>query len=520
MYHFSRLNITLESGLGADRKSRALEDYFLDAPQEDHLWAIALLTGRRPKKICTKEQIIKLALEESKTPLWLFTESAEIVGDEFETASMIIHNQTNNKTLSLRTTLNLLLSSNSITESITLLWSQLDKESRYYLNKIATGSFRNTVRIGLITKVLSAITNLSSDHIASQLARDWDPDKDQLEDVLAQKQEAQLKPTAFNQFDSIDHDNLSLGDINNWYAQFAFEGISSQILLDKNEGRIWASNSEYLQAYFPEFLSFMSQIPSGTRIHGQIIALGNDGVLPRELLFKRIGKKRVTDSLMKQSPAIFLIEDISCYENCHLHNQTYQDRIALTKTLVSSIGSDYLLFPEFIHAKSWNELNLHRMQSRKEKAIGIKLSQKKQLIHDTKNARSILWKPDPIEITAVLLYAGRAGRSWSGPYCDLTFGLKKGSQLISIGKIKSTLLKEEQDLLDEWIKSNTLERFGPVRVVKPEMVFSLLIEDVKSSSRHKSGLLLKNPVIANWIRGGDPAQINSIKTLHEWIPSH
>ena len=45
---------------------------------------------------------------------------------------------------------------------------------------------------------------------------------------------------------------------------------------------------------------------------------------------------------------------------------------------------------------------------------------------------------------------------------------------------------------------NTLERFGPVRSVQPELVFEIAFEGIQESSRHKSGLAVRFPRIARW----------------------
>jgi DNA ligase-1 len=58
------------------------------------------------------------------------------------------------------------------------------------------------------------------------------------------------------------------------------------------------------------------------------------------------------------------------------------------------------------------------------------------------------------------------------------------------------LTDEEIRAVDRFIRSNTLERFGPVRAVKPELVFEIAFEDIRRSARHRSGVAVRFPRIA------------------------
>ena len=52
--------------------------------------------------------------------------------------------------------------------------------------------------------------------------------------------------------------------------------------------------------------------------------------------------------------------------------------------------------------------------------------------------------------------------------------------------------------LDQWIRSHTLERFGPVQSVEQVHVFELAYEAIQRSSRHKSGVAVRFPRILRW----------------------
>jgi DNA ligase-1 len=106
------------------------------------------------------------------------------------------------------------------------------------------------------------------------------------------------------------------------------------------------------------------------------------------------------------------------------------------------------------------------------------------------------WKVDPLSVDAVLTYAQRGHGKRSGLFTDYTFSVWDGDRLVPFAKAYSGLTDEEIREVDRFIRRNTLERFGPVRSVKPELVFEIAFEDIRFSSRHRSGVAVRFPRIA------------------------
>jgi len=90
---------------------------------------------------------------------------------------------------------------------------------------------------------------------------------------------------------------------------------------------------------------------------------------------------------------------------------------------------------------------------------------------------------------------------------------------VPIAKAYSGLTDEEIDELDRWIRQNTIERFGPVRAVKPVHVFELHFEGIAESSRHKSGIAVRFPRISRWRTDKTPEQADTIESLRALIKS-
>ena len=103
-------------------------------------------------------------------------------------------------------------------------------------------------------------------------------------------------------------------------------------------------------------------------------------------------------------------------------------------------------------------------------------------------------------------------------FTDYTFALWHEGALVTFAKAYSGLTDAELKEVDSWIKKNTLERFGPVRSVKPEHVFEIAFEGIAASKRHKSGVATRFPRIHRWRKDKKPDQANSLEDLKALIP--
>ena len=112
-------------------------------------------------------------------------------------------------------------------------------------------------------------------------------------------------------------------------------------------------------------------------------------------------------------------------------------------------------------------------------------------------------KLEPMTLDAVLLYAQAGSGRRANLFTDYTFGLWSNTeepQLVTFAKAYSGLNDAEILELDRWIRRNTLQRFGPARSVKAELVFEIGFEGIHPSKRHKSGIAVRFPRILRWRR--------------------
>jgi DNA ligase-1 len=137
------------------------------------------------------------------------------------------------------------------------------------------------------------------------------------------------------------------------------------------------------------------------------------------------------------------------------------------------------------------------------------------------------WKRDPFLVDAVLMYAQRGHGKRSSFYSDYTFGVWREDDngdrsLTPVGKAYFGFTDEELRQLDKFVRDNTVERFGPVRSVRANAEFGLVLEvafeGLQRSTRHKSGVAMRFPRISR-IRWDKPAaeadELNTLEAMLE-----
>jgi DNA ligase-1 len=120
-------------------------------------------------------------------------------------------------------------------------------------------------------------------------------------------------------------------------------------------------------------------------------------------------------------------------------------------------------------------------------------------------------------VDAVLVYAQKGHGRRSNLYTDYTFAVRNGDQLVVFAKAYSGLTDKEFREVDAFVKRNAIEKFGPVRTVKPELVFEIAFEGISESRRHKAGIAVRFPRIHRWRTDKNMDEINSLDDLKSML---
>ncbi|MCB0689619.1 MAG: ATP-dependent DNA ligase, partial [Saprospiraceae bacterium] len=180
MKRFVQLFEALDQTTKTKAKVSALADYFQEAPSSDKLWAIALLSHKRPKRSVTMTLLRTWAAEEGNLPLWLFEESYHIVGDLAEAIALVLPRPEKTSDKSLTEWIELLIDLGNKNDDekkaiITDAWAGMDHRERFIFNKIITGGFRVGVSSKLVTRALAIVTNIEENVIMHRLMGNWTP---------------------------------------------------------------------------------------------------------------------------------------------------------------------------------------------------------------------------------------------------------------------------------------------------------------------------------------------------------
>jgi DNA ligase-1 len=234
-------------------------------------------------------------------------------------------------------------------------------------------------------------------------------------------------------------------------------------------------------------------------LDGEILAYSDGHPLGFNVLQKRIGRKNVTKAILNEAPVAIIAYDLLEYQQEDIRGWPLEERRRLLDELIEQAAHERLLFSRDVPFEGWDDLVKLREESRSQGAEGFMLKRRDSAYGvGRKKGDWWKWKVEPYLVDAVLLYAERGHGRRASLYTDYTFGVWDQDKLVPIAKAYSGLSDEEIRQVDAFIRKNTVEKFGPVRSVKPELVFELAFESIQLSSRHKSGIAVRFPRISRW----------------------
>jgi DNA ligase-1 len=188
------------------------------------------------------------------------------------------------------------------------------------------------------------------------------------------------------------------------------------------------------------------------------------------------------------------------------------------ESVVHAAGHPLLRLSPMIAFGHWDEVAAARAGAREVGSEGVMLKRKSSIYQvGRRRGDWWKWKIDPLVIDAVMVYAQKGHGRRSNLYTDYTFAVRDGDQLLTFTKAYSGLTDKELAEVDAFVRQHSLEKFGPVRTVKPELVFEIAFEGIAASARHKSGVALRFPRINRWRKDKTAAEIDTIGNLKKML---
>jgi DNA ligase-1 len=539
MKAFAQLFLALDETNKTNEKVKILKDYFLSVPDTDKMHMLALFSGRKPKRQINATLVRTWAMEVSHIPDWLFAESYQVVGDLAETIALLLpqNDQSSDKTLTeWIAEINSLNTKTDEERKQWLLnsWAMLDYQERFVFNKLLTSSFRVGVSQSLVIKALADITNHDAATLTHRIMGKWMPDNYTFAQLVQDEGASDdvsrpypfflaypIQETSEKQ-KSPDELQASLGNAGEWQAEWKWDGIRAQMIKRDGQIFIWSRGEDLATEKFPELHPFLNDLPDGTVLDGEILSFRDDLPLPFNILQTRIGRKNLSKKILEESPVAVIAYDCLEYAGEDIRNKTQSERRAILENLqLATAHPEIFRLSALIGFDSWVQLEEIRTRSREMVAEGIMLKRKSATYQvGRKRGDWWKWKIDPLSVDAVMIYAQKGHGRRADLYTDYTFAVWDGDKLVPFAKAYSGLTDEEIRKVDNFVKRNTLEKFGPVRTVKPQLVFEIGFEGINRSTRHKSGIALRFPRILRWRTDKPMEEADTIEGLRALLPDN
>lgn len=564
MRRFAQLYAALDASTSTTAKVEALKHYLAAADPADAAWAVYVLAGGKPRQVVPTRVLRDLACARAGIDDWLFEECYQAVGDLAETIAHVLPPPTAHSEVGLAHWIEQRLlplreqPPDTQAERIAVYWDALNADERFLLTKLIGGGFRVGVSKLLVQRALAEVAGLDAKVVAQRMMGYTDktarPDAAAYARLVSTDEQSGRdagQPYPFFLAHPLDGGaaaiEAQLGPSSHWLAEWKYDGIRAQVVRRAGQVWIWSRGEELITDRFPEVVALAQAWPDGTVVDGEILAWqpGSEQPMPFGVLQQRIGRKHLTKKLLADAPVTFMAYDLLEQHGSDLRAAPQHQRRAALEALAAHVP---VLRLSPLLSGTWGELAAWRAQSRARSVEGLMLKhrevpygsgRRKQAGGESKAQAWWKWKIEPYSVDAVLIYAQAGHGRRASVYTDYTFAVwnrpphdaaeaqavvdaitarlapsPDGLQLVAFAKAYGGLTDEEFKAVDRVVRQTTLEKFGPVRSVRPTMVFELGFEGLSRSTRHKSGVALRFPRMLK-IRSDKPLhEADSLPTLH------
>jgi DNA ligase-1 len=539
MREFAALYAELDSTTATNRKLQALQHFFRHADSADAAWAVYFLAGGKPRQAVPTRLLRQFAIERAGLDEWLFEESYQAVGDLAETIAHILPPPTRRTEIGLAAWIEDRIARlrgaapEAIREALFAWWDELEWRERFLFMKLIGGGFRVGVSRLLVTRALGEVSGQDAKLIAQRLMgwtdKSFAPTAPRFLELISSLPDDQPmqrggQPYPFFLAHQLQVEPATLGPVESWQAEWKYDGIRAQLVRRDGQSWLWSRGEDLVSERFPEISAIA--LPDGSVVDGEVLVWRNDAPAAFAELQKRIGRKSVTPKLLAELPAVLVAYDLLEREGIDLRGLPQATRRGMLETLVGEANSPLLKLSPLIPADSWEALALLRASSRERGVEGMMLKSVEARYGTGRTKEGGVWwkwKIDPYTIDAVLIYAQAGHGRRASLYTDYTFAVwdvdaTGERKLVPFAKAYSGLTDVEIGRVDAAIRKTTIEKFGPVRSVKPTMVFELGFEGIAPSPRHKAGIAVRFPRILRMRDDKPVAEADTLTTLRGLLP--
>jgi DNA ligase 1 len=408
------------------------------------------------------------------------------------------------------------------------LLSQATPLEAKYIVKIMTGDLRIGLKESLVEE---AIAKANGGTVADvQRANMVLGDIGQtvrlaVEGKLAEAKMRLFHPLGFMLASPIESANEGLRYFAEAAVEDKYDGIRAQAHVSSGEVKFFSRTRDEITESFPELPAALAGLPHEAILDGEIVAwdYASGKARPFSVLQQRLGRKKVSDKMLREIPVAFLAFDI-LYANGELViERPLRERARILDELLAAervvhpgvtetqrtTGQENLAFSEekerdaasvirapVFRAATPEELEELFGAAQERGNEGLVIKDLSSSYTPGKRGKSWLKMKRELATLDVVVTAVEYGHGKRiGVLSDYTFAVWDGERLVNIGKAYSGLTDDEIADMTKWFLEHTLEDQGFRRVVEPKIVLEVAFNNMMQSSRHESGYALRFPRI-------------------------
>jgi DNA ligase-1 len=502
-------------------KLRLIREYFSTAPDPERGWALAALTGELVFDEAKPSQVRALAA--ARVDPELLGWSYDFVGDLAETVSLIWpaapggagHVPSLSEIVE-----QLRVASRGEVPGLLEPWLDvLDATGRWALLKLVTRELRIGVSARLAKTALAEWSGVELDRIEEiwhGLAAPYQPLFDWLEGRRPPPEIGDLPTfTPLMLAQPLEDADIAGFHPRDYLAEWKWDGIRVQLVARGSERRLYSRSGDDIGPAFPDICAAM---PADVTLDGELLVIRDGEVASFNDLQQRLNRKTPSPKLLRDFPAAVRLYDILREGPEDLRGLSFAERRRRLEAWYAQAPRPNLDLSPMVPFTSWDELGELRDGARQRGIEGLMLKRADSLyVSGRPKGPWFKWKRGALTLDTVLMYAQRGHGKRSSFYSDYTFGAWRGDELVPVGKAYSGFTDEELRRLDQWVRNNTVRRWGPVREVAPEIVLEVAFDSVHRSTRHRSGVAMRFPRIHR-IRWDKPfREADTLETLERMM---
>jgi DNA ligase-1 len=519
MRAFSQLLDDLVYTRSRNTKLKLIGDYLKETPDPDRGIALAALTGSLDIP-SVKHAAVRAIAEERVDPVLLYM-SRDYVGDMAETVALLWPKpeceppEIDDATISISDAVERLRMASRMDapRALASMLDHLDASGRFALLKLATGGLRVGISARLAKQALADAFALDVDAVEEV----WHGLKAPYAELFDWAEGRGEQPTArdipvFRPFmlaHPLEATKLSLDD---YAAEWKWDGIRVQLVHAGSETRLYSRTGDDISGSFPDVAAAFA-VPAV--LDGELLVRGSaqgadehgGAAASFNALQQRLGRKNVSARIQGDYPAFVRLYDILFDGDEDLRPLPWTERRERLESFMTQLDPERFDLSLLIDARDFEALEELRANARDASIEGMMLKRRdSSYVAGRRAGLWYKWKRDPLTADCVLMYAQRGSGKRSSYYSDYTFGCwSDDDELLPVGKAYFGFTDEELKMLDRWVRTHTVQRFGPVREVDKSLVLEVAFDSIHLSKRHKSGLAMRFPRVSR-IRTDKPAQ--------------